>query len=596
MKELRYLILIFLISLCACDENFLDRDPLDMMLADQVFSSPDAVDAYFVSLNRDLPIEDFMFANGAFNIGWITNENTFLANWTDESAMSNAFGGGNFDANWGNLYRAIRNVNAFIKEIDAVNISESKKTAYQAEAKFIRAFYYFGLVKYFGGVPILVENQVYSGGNTAELNLPRNKEAEVWDQIATDLDDAIDGLPAKSLYGRANKYVACALKSRAMLYAATIAKYGTVQLDGLVGIPASKANGYFQASYDASKKIIDDGLYSLYNGKTNKVENFQNLFLETSNPEVIFAKGYSYKATNTDSHSQDLFCLPYVVRGNPQGYGGSLAPTLQMVEEFEYVDGAAGKLKIADANGNAVHYADPLDLFTGKDPRFFASVIVPNTEFKNVKITVQRGVVKDGTKYIGTNVDQYFDLATKSFVAGNTGIVGTGNSGGPQALTSFHLKKYLDPTMAREAQYDRRSETDWIEFRLGEIILNHAEAAFELNKTGEALTEINKIRARAGISILSSVSLSQIRHERKVELAWENKYYWDLKRWARLDKDFVIWQPYRLNIWYDIDSHDYVFDKELRDGTKTYEQKHYYNQIPAGERNKNSLLVNNPGY
>ena len=143
-------------------------------------------------------------------------------------------------------------------------------------------------MKYFGGVPILLEPQQFSGGtNTSELNLPRNKEAEVWDLIRSDLDFAAANLPATSAYGRANKYVALALESRAMLHAGSIAKFGTVQLDGIVGIDPAKANDYLKASYDASNEIIKSNVYSLFKKYTDKAQNFEQLFIELQgNPEA----------------------------------------------------------------------------------------------------------------------------------------------------------------------------------------------------------------------------------------------------------------------------------------------------------------------
>jgi hypothetical protein len=588
------LLVSVLVGISSCDDSFLDRNPVNMMYADQVFNSPEAVDAYFVSLYAALPVEDFNYWGGQFAgpYGYGTQN---MSNWTWESFSSTAYSGSNHSSAWTNLYKAIRNVNAFLLEIASVDIPTERKNLYVAEARFIRAYYYFAMVKYFGGVPILLEPQVFSGNNLEELNLPRNKEEEVWDQIRDDLNFAAENLNTTSVYGRANKYVALALLSRAMLHAGSIAKFGTVQLDGLIGVPSAKANVYLQASYDASHAIIQSNRYSLFSKYADKAQNFQLLFYELQgNPEAILCKGYDYETTRR-THSQDLLALPYVIRA-PQGYSNYLMPTVQMVEKFEYIDGSPGTLNIGTP-GNYVYYDHPKDLFANKDPRFFGSVITTGSTFKNAVITGQRGVILDGVEYAGNNYNQYFDIPTKKIVAspGPNTVPATGNSHYTTGI--FWLKKWLDPYRDASICGDWKSETDWLEIRYAEVLLNHAEAAYELGKPEqEDLNAINQIRARAGIAALTSINRDKIRHERNVELAWENKILWDLKRWRTLTTEFNIWIAEGLYMFYDINADAYIFRRTPVGGGKTYQDKHYYEQIPAAERAKNPLLINNPGY
>ncbi len=108
---------------------------------------------------------------------------------------------------------------------------------------------------------------------------------------------------------RATRYAVNALECRAMLYAATEAKYGNVQLDGLVGIPADKAEGYFKDAKAAAKKIIDSGKFALYSAKSDKAENFQYLFLDetSANTEQIFTKAFD---ASDKGNSFDYFNAP----------------------------------------------------------------------------------------------------------------------------------------------------------------------------------------------------------------------------------------------------------------------------------------------
>ncbi|GAB3895033.1 RagB/SusD family nutrient uptake outer membrane protein [Larkinella knui] len=596
MKNLKnYVVLLALLSLSACNDNFLDKKPVDLLTAEQVYSSPEAVEAYFATLYKDLPIEDFSYCNGRFG-EFPGNGDGYTANWTWEATNSN--NASNNDENWGKLYRAIRNVNTFIKEIATVTLPEATKNAYVAEAKFVRAYYYQELVKYWGGVPILLEPQTAVDGNTQDLNLPRSKEAEVWDLVKSDLDFAAANLPATSVYGRANKYVALALLSRSMLHAGSIAKFGTVDLNGLVGIDPAKATPYLQAAYDASKAIIESGKYSLFNKyPTDKAQNFQLLFYELQgNPEAIFCKGWDYESTRR-THSQDLMALPEAIR-SPIGYANRLTPPLDMVERFEYMDGTPGTLNIGTP-GAYVHYKNPQDVFKNKDPRFFGSVISTGSSFKGAEITGQRGVIFNGVRYNGTALNQYFDIDKKQIVANPTAnsVRATGNSNNGASV--FWLKKWLDPARPANLCVDWTSETDWLDMRLGEVLLNYAEAAFELGKPAtEALDAVNQLRTRAGIAKLTTIDRTKIRNERNVELAFENRTFWDLRRWRTLTTEFSGWIPNGLYIYYDVNAKDYVFEKTPNGGGKTYQVKDYYFQIPSSERSKaGSLLGNgNPGY
>lgn len=596
MKSKKYIIILVVFAcLSACRKNLLDVQPTTLLTKDQIYGSPAGVTAYFASLYRDMPIEDYSFCNGRFG-QFPGNGDQYTANWSDEAFSSN--NAGINDENWGNLYKAIRNVNTFIQEIATVtNVDAPTKKRYIAEAKFVRAYYYFGLVKYYGGVPVLTEPPT---DPNALLKQPRNKETEVWDLIKSDLDAAAADLPETSDYGRANKYVALALESRAMLHASSIGKFGTVQLGGVVGVDAAKTTTYLQAAYQSAKTIITDGKYSLYNKyPTDLAKNFQYLFYDCkpgdSNTEAIFCKGYDYAGTQR-THSQDLMVLPDYIR-SPIGYDNRLEPTLDLVEKFESKTGTTGASEPLNIGTPAayVHYPTLSGPFENKDPRFAGTVVATGTSFRGAVITGQRGVIFNGVEYNGNQVLQYFDQANLNFTLTPTPIVGTGNSNS-NSLT-FWLKKWTDPVTDRNLLYDYSSRTSWLDLRLGEVLLNYAEASFELgNDPAEALGAINQLRVRAGVKPLAGISRAQIRHERYVELAFENRTFWDYIRWRTLTTEFNLRQEYGLDIYYDVNTKDYVFKKVPYGGGKTYQDRNYYSQIPGGERSLNPALINNPGY
>lgn len=593
---MKKLIILFILSaglLTAC-KRVLDVQPQNIIQKDKIFSDEATIEAYMANLLYDMPVEDFRFSVGNGFNAWPSG--TWLSHMTDEALGVN---GGGFDLGngdrlrwWG--YNYIRNANAFIEGIATSPLAEEKKRNWLGEAKFIRAYYYFALVKRYGGVPLITTVQNYNGSNLDELQVPRNSEKEIYDFIAKELDEAAPLLNETSATGRANRYVAYALKSRAMLYAAAIAKYGTVQLDGLLGIPASEANKYWQAAYDAANLIIGSTKYSLYNKNADKTQNFQDLFLDgANNTEILLAKQYRTSASN--AHAYDLWNLPFGVRA-PGGYGSRTNPTLELSEQFEYIDGSPGTLRFTDGSGNAIRYAHPTDLFKDKDPRFAATIIYPFSQWRGTVIDVQAGIIDGGQRI---TAGDYNTLYKGEHVIGYNGIGG----GLEISQTGFYIRKYLNPAYDKNVVNGNTggtvgSEQQYIEFRYAEILLNYAEAALELGRVGDAKTALNLVRSRAGIKLLedAAVTVEKVRHERQVELAFENHRYWDIRRWRIADqllnnKRFEVIMPYHV-----LDDNTYIFEKVQTAGQKTFLPKLYYESLDQGEIDRNPRLVQNPLY
>ena len=509
-----------------------------------------------------------------------------------------------FEQKFSDRYKLIRNCNDFIGQVEvATNLSETNKSQLLAEARFLRAMHYFSLVKRYGGIPLIEHSQEYDASDLESLQVPRNKEVEIYDFIVKECQEAANALPATrdaTEKYRANKYVALALASRAALYAGSIAKYGSVQLDGVVGISSSEANRFFQAAYDASKQIIDSGVYQLYNKSDDKAQNYCDMFLKGNgdNGEYIFQK--QYDVAGGKGHSWDKRNAPYSYRGG--GWGCGMAITLEMVESYEYIDGSEGTLKLENEDGTPIRLSDPYDLFKNKDPRMFASVYVPGSPCQDTKIEWIRGIIApDGTRY----------QATSQPGSGNTAEINgkvystTGKDGGADAgdasKTGFYQKKFFDETLTDMNM--GKSETPWPVFRLGEMYLNLAEAAIELGKNDEALSAVNKIRERAGIALLQSIDMDKVRHERKVELAFEGHRFWDMKRWRIASQDVEQgglngFRGTALYPWYNLSDGKFTFER----GTKPPKQvrifleKNYYTKINSDDMNSNPKLVQNPGY
>jgi len=617
----------------SCKKDWLERQSKTLITDDQVWNDPQQIVAllanYYDRLPADIGLVDDNETTGAS--GSADGRRAQWRNMADyDEAMWSGYSGEDGRNNlttystsrwalWN--YSLIRDINLAIENIQnlSTNLDAATKKQFTAELRFLRAFDYFQMVIRMGGVPIVTKQLIYDySGEVTPLQQPRNKEVEVYDFIASELDAIKEDLGNVSTsgpsYSRANKYTALALKSRAMLYAGSIAKYNSLLSspistpNGEVGIPASKANEYFQKSLDASKEIINSGLYLLKTNASNPAQAFyEAVTKKADNKEVIFVKDYL-----SSKNKRHWFSYDNIARSLREDNLGSSAvtPVLNLVEAFDYLDGSAGTLKNMNTAGtDYIYYDNPEDIFANKDARFAGSVLYPGSTFKGLKVEMQAGVmVWNGTSYTTTEGSTLGSSYTDGKLL--VGASGPHRSIQEVSNTGFYLKKYIDDgalTSTRGIQ----SDVWWVWFRLGEIYLNAAEAAFELGITSDALTYINKLRERAGFAAnsLTTIDMNKIRNERRVELAFEDHRQWDMKRWRIADQVwngnagsptanlFAIY-PYRVIRPGDLardGKYVYVKLKAPRFiAPRWFQPTNYYAFIPQNVLNNNPLITRNP--
>ena len=588
--------LVMALSFYSCD--YLDVPPINIIQDDAIFNSESGITSYMTTLYYDLPIEDFRYTQQGFNVSGKGQGR--LPNVSGEAMCSSSddistIGDGTWWGCWD--YGKIRRVNYFLKNFPAYKSNFQNTVladAWMGEAHFIRAYCYFAMVKRYGGVPILREPQEYVG-DIESLKVPRDTEKACYDFIAEDLDEAFRLLPDNEEIlgkGRATKYAALALKSRAMLYAGSIARYGTVDLNGLVGIDKALANDYFELAYKAVKELEKSKRFSLYRKNSDKEKNFAELFLAEDSPENIFCK---YFQRNVNAHGWDVYFVPYQYRGN--GFSSNMNPTLEFVEMFEHKDGTPANFAERAKN---TYFDDPSELFQNMDARFGGSIIYPNAIFKGEPCSIQKGlIIEDGSKKENaTNYEEAVYTANDGQVYHIVGKSGSGNYSGN--MTGFFMRKYLNENMPQSEVIENYSEQHWIEFRYAAALLNGAEAAVEMGQhLDDALLWINDIRSRADIKqlSLSDLTVDKVRHERRIELAFENHTYWDLRRWRIADKEIETKQYTGLCPYFDINKQKYIFEEVAANKYYyTFDVKMYYERIPDGEIAKNEKLKQNPYY
>jgi len=600
MKKILFIFCIGLISFTSCQKDVLDKQPLDIISDATVWNDPPLIDGYLTQLyaqtaiftqespgytagwNGDWGISEQI--GGPFFINQIADESKcgwgWFANTTGYKAGGLKIGGGLLEW-WEMSYKTIRSLNEFIERVPNSPVDESIRKLRIAEARFLRAFNYFAMVKRYGGVPLITK--VQNVDDPKENLYPvRDTEQKVYDFVISEVDAIVGDLnevPAD--YGRPSKYTALALKCRAALYTGSIAQYGSIQLNGLLGIPSASSNSYYQKSYDAAKAIVNSGKYALYNADADKVKNFKNIFLVKQNSEIIFAKRHNEAdaMSGGNAWSYDFCQCP---KPHAWDAGNQDAPYLEMAEEFEHIDGTPGTLD-RTAIQQGLWSMD--QLWANKDPRFFATVYTMGTQWKGTTVDPHNGLLlPDGTVQTDGSYNGVAALGTQKV--------------DNRFNTSFGVMKLLDEK-ADNMQFISKSSTDYTVFRYGEVLLNLAEAAFELGKTSEALDAVNQIRTRAGIASLTTVDREKIRHERKVELAFEGHRYWDLRRWRTAESVLSV---NRSGLRYILDYTTRKYKLQVVnnvDGETTapkFYAYNYYFPITIARTGNNPNLVENPGY
>ncbi len=622
-RSYKYLILALLIGVFSSCNDYLELDPKNKVPVEAVLSDPNGIKGYLANLYYELPMEDFVYFpragyNARGNTGSLSLSQYGLeaihSEWPNWNEFNNQW--------WTRGYQLNRDINLLEESVAKVSFSAAERTAIEGEIAFLRAYTYYALVKIYGGVPIITENQEYTT-DWASLRVPRNTEKETWDFVLAQLDIAFEKLPASRQSAdetkrRATKWAAAGLKSRVALHAASVAKYwnraplsGEAVTAGLVGLPASEANRYYQAAIEASEAVMGSGQFGLYMpnpaNPQDAARNYQNLFMDpnVALTEVLFMRGYGH-AGGPLAHDYDGWNNP-----NQTGEGfphvGRTNPVLELVDQYEnygnpgvaspIITTTDGQVREGEFNPstNYIRFSSPEEIFQGKDARFFASIIHPGAEWKGTEIVIQGGIIRPDGSVLnakGTVVHQGVTYHTYGAATSNqySGFEGTPN----MTRSGFLLKKFLDERAKIKTWL--QSTTDYIDIRYAEVLLNYAEAVVEsgLGSTERATQALNDIRKRAGHTVAIPLNLTNVLRERSVELAFENKEYWDLIRRRTYHQIFNNYVKTALVPMLDLRGAQpaYIYVRKDVPGARpnTFPERDYYRSIPGV--NNNGLIQN----
>jgi starch-binding outer membrane protein, SusD/RagB family len=510
-RKIIYLLgVMTLIILSSCEK--LDMNVRTTLSAYQVEKDYGRTSSHCAAIYAVLP-EGFMNIDGAMMASTCDE-----AEHTLETSAVQKFNLGSWnpldnpDDVWARYYRGIRLANDFLVMSDSVNLeilrvdpSASAQLTYQTrlieikrwkyEVRYLRAFFYFELVKRYGGVPVITK-PISPKENVSAVE---RKTFEYCVQyISDECDSAATNLPVNystvtTNYGRATKGAALALKSRLLLYAASDL-YNTPPVGysnpELITMPTGDRTARWQKAADASLAVMNLSGTAPYSLNTV----YKDLFRTYNSNEIIFTRRNG--ATNN-----------FEAANFPKGFDlsqGNTTPSQNLVDAYEVLVNATTAVPF-DWN-NPAHALNPYNPANtlGRDPRLGSTVILNNTIFKSRAIECWTGG-KDGKGVIN---------ATK---------------------TGYYLKKYIDEGI--NLQTGTTSVHSWIFIRYAEILLNYAEALNEAQGPVVAVyTSVNSVRQRAGMPALPA-GLNQaqmrdkIRNEDRVEFAFEDHRPWDVRRW-----------------------------------------------------------------
>ena len=528
-----------------CSEDFLEIEPKDGVFESTVWSSIQNANLFLNDIYRDMPT------------GFLTTGYDRFDNWTDNSiatfgwlASNNGIARRDYSPDsspvaswWSSTYGIIRKCNIAIIQAPTIEgASQEEIDQFIGQAQFLRAYWYSWMVNFFGGVPIITEALDRTSGE--DLEYPRSTYEDCIEFIRQDFQDAADALPAtwgSGDKGRATEGSALAFKSEIELYA-----------------------GQWQNSYNTSKEVMALD-YSL-------APDYGDMFIPIGevNNEVIFDVDFDGDAR---AHNLEVFHSPRIdlEMGVAAGWGHTL-PTQDLVDCYEFTDGTLGD--------DPIHADDP---YTDRDNRFYETILY------------------DGAPWKGSTIYTRFDPEVQQGSFSNSFDDNHTHQG---TLTGYYWRKSLDESIfPSETNFYGKSVngTNIVLMRFGEVLLNMAEAKNELTgPDAEVYEAINSLRQRGGIPDLIGLDQAQmrekIRNERRVELAFEGKRYFDIMRWG-IALDVLDRTVTGMRIEEQTDGSLIYNQVPAFRGEKAFNSpRDYLFPIPITAIDKNSKLVQNPGW
>ncbi|MCK3683462.1 RagB/SusD family nutrient uptake outer membrane protein [Maribellus sp. YY47] len=582
MKNYIYIILVLIVAFFSSCTDALDMAPDGNMQMDEVLSDPDKVEALLNRVYNNIPQKGYAYfffdpaVVACTDDGWTSEDSqgqlvdqyykdNCSASWHPMRDFPDGHGANN-NSYWSRYWQQIRLCSQFIEVIDEAAVNdEADRGRFKAEAKVMRSFFYMELIKWFGKVPVLNETVPFDADFST---LTRQSVYEVASLIVADCNDALaeSELPwridGSGDGGRATKALACALKSEAMMFAASpLHNEGENHWEEAYQVTKDavsklKANGYELFTVCTQPNVFGTGPAAAYRQLVDQ--------------DADFVPTPRDKETIYRARSGGLFVwhIGYIGSNMPNTYKCGTCPTQELVDAFETIDGQPvldlerpylDEKHLQPNYNEANTLYDPNNPYANRDPRLAQTVLYNGSEilFDNKKVTIET--------YTGGKHAPSWDVTNR--VSSRTGY--------------YHCKM-VTPGASGTNQINN---ANWKFYRLGQTLLNLAETAAEAGHLDEARAAVNEVRARSGMPELSAglskeELILRIRNERRVELAWEENRFFDLRRWQDPSGDLS-----ETSKWFTA----MVITKNS-DGSFTYSRRNISESPRGGWQNRDLLL------
>lgn len=603
MKTSLYKLLVVMLlatSLSSC-ESYLDQVPDDVLTEDDIFTSKVNTDKFLANIYNVMPNELQQRFVGTTNAGpWTASSDEAKYTWDfnysnnmTRSVWSNTDGA--VATFWSSYYRGIRNATYFMQRVDTANpaeVTDVMKTNYKAEAKALRALYYYFLVRMYGAVPIIGEDLLDINSPISELKLARTPFDECIDYIVSELDAAYADLPYvpnNDEFGRITKGVVKGYKVEALLLKASPLYNGNTDFASVTNVDGTNLFSTtadaqkWRAAADAAKAFIGEFVPDYYQIYTvANADPFlaaynatRMVVIEDWNSEWIFARSMSANNTQYDRTPKHVG-FPSAAQG-----GGALGATQRIVDAYAMSNG----LPITDPNSGyqetgSSSFKAPYDpssrttynAYTNREPRFYV------------------GITYNGSYWLNQSSSSTAVLSLFNY---------SGNSGRSQSTSDVTPTGYT----VRKNVASNGNNRGALMLRLANIYLDYAEALNEIEpNNADILKYINLIRTRAGVPTYGSANFpapvgqaamrEAIRWERQVELAFENVRFFDTRRW-KIAEQTDNGPIYGLNLNADGDA---FYTKTVIETRVFRKERDYLFPIPNDEILRNENLVQNAGW
>ncbi|OQP44538.1 hypothetical protein A4H97_09195 [Niastella yeongjuensis] len=602
MKHNFIITIFFLTTIAGCKKGYFDGVPKDLVSTDGIFKNKAETENWLASVYNTL-VDPWANTGGSARY-WAgyTEELEPASATVQASGLLNPVNAINL---WTSQYQGIRMANIFMKNIENSETNLLKEpngqelmVQYKGEARFLRAYYYWNLMKLYGPVILVGDDP---GKYNDNYQLPRNSWQECIDYVLSEMDSAYAMVPDKFLAaggtedatqaGRINRLVIDAVKSQVLLFDASPLYNGNPDYadyknkDGKQLMNASYDAGKWDKAVEAAKLAID---HAKANGKgifkapnNDPFTSFRELFLTGWSTEGIWTRAVTaYQAWENDA-------APRAVNGT--SFNATLAVPQEMVDKFRMSNGKA--INEAGSNYNATGFtttaktgyyvAGTSNMYINREPRFYNTIT-----FNGAVVPF---VAKTGQTYV------------QFWPTGNSGNANGSETKFPR--TGYLVRKNTNPArnlsnnsgnVVRPAMY----------IRLAELYLNYVEALNETKPGSQDILDfLNVIRTRGGIPALApglsqAEMRKQIQLERGIEMAYEGCRFFDLRRWkiantpeGKQSGDFT-----GMNVLEGSSLTDPAFYVKTRTSTRVWDNKYYIYPIPQSELNKNFVMVQAPGY